>query len=631
MDNSHDNRIDCWAETWIGAVVLILLSCSFFSLFSLLRFGAWIGGGAAVLWTLLRIRRAGRLVFSVPRFQGIGRGIPVLIALCLVSLLAGPHCFLDSYSYRIPQMFFWLQEGHPWSVPNVDMRINQMPHVWPMLSAAFYLPLGERALALPNFLSLLLLSSLFRQWAHRAMDDNRKADAAALIFLSAPVFLMGGATNDNVVTCVSFLALSLHFADRFGTLPAESPTMRHRALAVSAIAFALCCGIKPQYLVLAPLWALWFFFAPSRPWKSVSPRFLAILLPVLLLCSPLPTFAVNQFRWGSYNSPWVVDSVDPQPRPAWKAPKQPVSRSLVALANAMVSPPVNPAFSAINQSIETGTGVLSRTLRSQEVTARPFAIAEGASFGLWTFLAFAVGLLLALRKPCGALNAPPQLRSPPSLPFFLIPLAILPLLFLAIWLTRAGTLVRSFIGFFVLMVPCSMIGLARWSKRAISLWALWCAINGCAAVILDPARPLWPVEATIRHVAGRPSLSKQLSDYARYSHRQDGPDTLLAAIPATETRIGVVVEAGEPIADLWLRRESGMTVLPYPRSLSADRLRADGVRFLIVKDNGLRRHFKSDDWMEPFAAQTGTRLLAQTETITYIAKGPETWRLFTSD
>lgn len=624
--------MDFWAETWIGAVVLILLSCSFFSLFSLLRFGVWIGAGAAVLWTLLRIRRAGRPVFSVPRFQGIGRGIPVLIALCLVSLLAGPHCFLDSYSYRIPQMFFWLQEGHPWSVPNVDMRINQMPHVWPMLSAAFYLPLGERALALPNFLSLLLLSSLFRQWAHRAMGDDRKADAAALIFLSAPVFLMGGTTNDNVVTCVSFLALSLHFTNRFDTMPAESPTMRRRALAVSAIAFALCCGIKPQYLVLAPLWALWFFFAPSRPWKSVSPRFLAILLPVLLLCSPLPTFAVNQFRWGSYNSPWVVDSVDPQPRPAWKAPKQPVSRSLVALANAMVSPPVNPAFSAINQSIETGTGVLSRTLRSQEVTARPFAIAEGASFGLWTFLAFAVGLLLALRKPSGALNAPPQLRSPPSLSFFLIPIAILPLLFLAIWLTRAGTLGRSFIGFFVLMVPCAMIGLARLSKRALSFWALWCAVNGCAAVVLDPALPLWPVESAIRRVTRRPMLAKQLSDYARYSHRQDGPDALLAAIPATENRIGIVVEGGEPIADLWLRRKSGMTVLPYPRTLSADRLHADGVRFLIVKDNGLRRHFGSDDWMTPFMAQTGTRLLAETETVTYIAKGAETWRIFeTSD
>ncbi len=114
----------------------------------------------------------------------------------------------------------------------------------------------------------------------------------------------------------------------------------------------------------------------------------------------------------------------------------------------------------------------------------------------------------------------------------------------------------------------------------------------------------------------------------RWGLRQDGPDALLAAIPATENRIGIVVEAGEPIADLWLRRQSKMTVLPYPRTLSADRLHADGVRFLIVKDNGLRRHFKSDDWMEPFAAQTGTRLLAQTETMTYMAKGTETWLLF---
>ncbi len=649
--------LDFWAETWIGFVVLILLSCSFLSLFSLLRVGAGIGTALALVWMGFRIRRVGWSVFGIPRFRGIGCGIPILLALVLVSLLAGPHCFLDSYSYRIPQMFFWLQEGHPWSVPNVDMRINQMPHVWPMLSTAFYLPLGERALALPNYLSLLLLASLFRHWAQRSIKDVQKADAVALVFLSAPVFLMGGTTNDNVVTCVTFLALSLHFAEQFGTLSSTTSTTEHteytesypnritravqraegsvksqanrrRTLALSAIAFALCCGIKPQYLVLAPLWGLWFLFAPSRPWKSASLRFLAVLLPVLLLCSPVPTFAVNQLCWGSYSSPWVVDSEDPQPRQAWTAPRPPVSRSFTALVNAMVSPPVNPAFSIINQSIETGTGVFARTLRSQEVTARPFAIAEGASFGFWTFLAFVVGLMMMLRKPSRDTNACRPLSFPPSSPIALIPLAILPLLLLAIWQTRAGTLGRSFIGFFLLMVPCSMMGLARFSKRALALWALWCAVNGCAAVVLDPAKPLWPVEAAIRRVAGRPTLAKQLSDYARYARRQDGPDALLAAIPATESRIGIVVEAGEPIADLWLRRKPGTTILPYPRTLSADRLRADGVRFLIVKDNGLRRHFGTDEWMDALMAQTGTHLLAQTETVTYIAKGPETWRLF---
>lgn len=620
--------LDFWAEAWIGSVVLILLSCSVFSLFSLLRLGTWIGAALALVWTLFRVRKSDGRVFIFPRFCGIGWGIPILLAVVLVSLLAGPHCFLDSYSYRIPQMFFWLQEGHPWSVPNVDMRINQMPHVWPMLSAAFYLPLGERALALPNYLSLLLLASLFRHWAQRSINDVQKADAVALVFLSAPVFLMGGTTNDNVVTCVTFLALSLHFAEQFGSLPSEDGVLRRRTLALSAIAFALCCGIKPQYLVLAPLWGFWFLFAPSRPWKSVSPRFLAVLLPVLLLCSPVPTFAVNQFCWGSYSSPWVVDSGDPQPRPAWNAPRPSVSRSFTALVNAMVSPPVNPAFSIINQSIETGSGGLAHALRSREITVRPFAIAEGASFGLWTFLTFTVGLMLMSRKPSRGTNACRPLSFPPSSPIALIPLAILPLLLLAIWLTRAGTLGRSFIGFFLLMVPCSMMGLARLPKRALALWALWCAVNGCAAVVLDPAKPLWPVEAAIRRVAGRPTLAKQLSDYARYARRQDGPDALLAAIPATENRIGIVVEAGEPIADLWLRRKPGTTILPYPRTLSADRLRAYGVRFLIVKDNGLRRHFGTDEWMDALMAQTGTHLLVQTETVTYIAKGPETWRLF---
>ena len=96
-----------------------------------------------------------------------------------------------------------------------------------------------------------------------------------------------------------------------------------------------------------------------------------------------------------------------------------------------------------------------------------------------------------------------------------------------------------------------------------------------------------------------------------------------SAIFATENRMGIVVEAGEPLADLWLCRQSGMTVMPYPRPLSGDRLRADGVQFLIVKDNGLRHHFGTDEWMDASMAQTGTRSIVQTETITYMSKWSE--------
>ena len=122
--------------------------------------------------------------------------------------------------------------------------------------------------------------------------------------MSAPVFVMGSATNDNVVTCVTFLMISLQFA------LLEKPTTR--TIWYSALEFALCCGIKPQYVTLAPLWALWFFFAKPTPAKHFKLISLVILIPLAVICSPLPTLGLNYFKNGSLVTPACLDADTPQ-------------------------------------------------------------------------------------------------------------------------------------------------------------------------------------------------------------------------------------------------------------------------------------------------------------------------------
>ena len=627
MDSLKDSKLsvlDFWAETWIGAVVLILLACSFLSLFSLLRYGAWIGAALAVGWTWLRVRRAGRSAFAVPRFHGIGWGIPVLIALCLVSLLAGPHCFLDTYSYRLPQMFFWLQEGHPWSVPGVDGRINQMPHVWPFLSAAFFLPLGERALALPNFIGLLFLAALFRRWAARAAGPGAKTDAIALVFLSAPVFLMGASTNDNVVCCCAFLALSYHFADR--------PEATLRTTSLSALAFALACGIKPQYLALAPVWAAWFFFAPSRPWRTLRLEPLLVLLPLLVLCSPAPTLAVNRICWGSFMHPKVVERAETSgaavvaPDVGNAAPPQEIvgeprgqdvrgderfrgERSFVKISSQLFAPPFNPFFGTMNRWVRSGGGFVSRQLRRNDIRFQPLVIPELASLELFVSVALVFGLSLALRHR--------EFR-----PRFVLP--VLALTALAVAYTKGATLGRSFSGFFLLLFPIALPALARLSKTLVSSYASLCLLVGVAVVVTDPSRPLIPLRFLSAKLANRPAAAARLADYAHYAERQFATRALLSEIPLDEAAVGLVVESNTPFAEIWLERPR-VRVRPYSALPGTSRLGRDGVRHLVFKS----RPLSGADGL-PNADLLASSGLDPVKTVPYVSfasKGPEPWTL----
>ncbi len=619
MDSLKDNNpsvLDFWAETWIGSVVLILLSCSLFSLFSILRFGAWLGGGAAVLWTLLRIRRAGRPVFSVPRFQGIGWGIPVLIVLCLASLLVGPHCFLDTYSYRLPQMFFWLQEGHPWSVPGVDMRINQMPHVWPMLSAAFYLPLGERALALPNFIGLLFLAALFRRWAATADGPNPKSDAIALVFLSAPVFLMGASTNDNVVCCCAFLALSYHFATR--------PETTLRTVALSAFAFALACGIKPQYLALAPVWAAWFFFAPSRPWRTLRLKPLLVLLPLLVLCSPVPTLAVNRICWGSFTHPKVVERTngfeptvpearieEPSGQTAVSPPKVQNEfkgeQSFVSLGFQLFAPPFNPLFGKMNRWVATGGNPFSRWCRHHRIAFRPLEIPENASLGILVSVPLVIGLIVSLvrrKRIC------------------VVVLPVLALTGLTVALTAGSTLGRSFSGFFLLLFPVALPALARLPKTLVSSYAALCLLVGAAVVVTDPSRSLLPLHFLSRKLANRPAAA-QLAGFAHYSQRQHAVRELLDAVPSGTKTIGIVIEPNSPFGDLWLLRPE-IRVVPFATVPGPSRRKRGSIEWLVVKAQSAGPAGRPSD---AEIALSGLLPAKTAKWISFMQKGPESWHL----
>lgn len=601
--------MDFWAECWIGTIFMIVLSSCLFSVFSLMGLGARLGALCALCWTIFRVKQTGSRVFAVCRFRGIGWGIPVLVIMCLASLLAGPHSFLDSYSYRFPQMFFWIQEGHPWSIPYVDGRINQMPHVWPMLSAAFYLILGERAVAIPNFIGLLLLVALFRRWA--AGNENSptaKSDAIALIFISAPVFLMGASTNDNVVTACSLLATSYHFANR--------RKASFRTVVLSALAFVLTCGLKPQYLVLAPIWMAWFCFDSSRPWRTVGFKGVVCLVPVLILCSPIPTMIVNQFRWGSFTSPEVVyshvelnsdNSSVNEEETARRKPGR-IFRTLrgkhafTSLGIQLFSPPLNPFYAKTNKWIQTGRDCLATRLRQHGLNVHPMVIADSASLSSLATLALLTGLLTVFW------------RDPRSL-LFAVPLTLL--MAFALAYTNGGTVGRSFSGFFVLLFPAAMHGLERFSKWIILPVAATALSLGFSIIVLDPAMPLFPVDAVIRHLPSESNAARVLGDYAKFHKRQHAVRSLMEAIPLGEKRIGVKIDQDNPFGEIWIRRP-GVHVVPYAELPDATTAEHDGITWIVEKTD-------SEVAANP---PEGFALVKTSMYVSRMSKGAQEWKLW---
>ncbi len=634
-------RFDCrtlefWAENWIGFVLSVLVSASVFSLFSRLGAGIMVGAACSVFWALFRIHRAGSMVFRFPRFAGVGRGVPLLAVLCLVSLISGPHCFLDSYSYRFPQMFFWLQEGHPWSVPFVDGRINQMPHVWPMLSAAFYLPFGERAVAIPNFIGFLFLAATFRNWANRVAGCPSVADAIATLFLSAPVFLVGAATNDNVVCCCSFLAISMHFASK--------PAATRRTVLLSAVSFALCCGIKPQCLALAPVWGTWFFFSPQHPWRTAKTPMVALAITILIICSPVPTLLVNRILWGSFMHPVVQveeSATDGRadgaliPNIAASAtdltPSEPSmddssgsssncgtgrrihenfrgERSLFVLGFQLFSPPFNPFFRQMNSWIVHGSDPAARLLRRFRCSFAPLVIPEVASLELLVALAYCVGIAIAVvRKPNVA----------PAVAF------VLALTIMAAAYTHGGTLGRSFTGFFLPLFPVAFLGLSTLPKIALNGSAALSVVVGVIVIVTNPARSMLPLRTMNRLLSGHPAAVSQLQAFEHYEKRQHAVRTLIESMPETTKAVGIVLSPNSPFGDIWLCRP-GIRVVPYARVPSSADLSADEIDWMIVKseDYGPTRRPSDSELTE-----LGLHLEKTTNYTSFISKGPEPWHL----
>ena len=246
-----------------------------------------------------------------------------------------------------------------------------------------------------------------------------------------------------------------------------------------------------------------------------------------------------------------------------------------------------------------------RSLDCANQRSYPILIPEKASLSFFASIALIGGLLLSR----GAKR-----------PYVVLCWGSLLAVLAAIQLTIPDTLGRSFVGFFLLMLPLGFVGLLRLPVRHLKTWGVLALFFGLLTIVINPALPLWPVKVLAENIT-KPVFKTQLVQYSMFSHRHESGNGLVEAIPSAEKRIGAIVYDGTPTVEFWKPYRLKRNVKFYSLSVSRQRLRKDGVSYLLIKHPNLT--FPSDEFLKNIDG-----IVEKTAFYTsYMQKGDEPWYL----
>ncbi len=488
------------------------------------------------------------------------RYLPVPLLLVLIALAGSlyPTAVLDSLSYRIPRMQFWLQEGGLQNITSPDFRMNMMTPVWEFASTPLYQLSGLRFLWLGSAISWILLYLTLVNLASLAGASANVARHVAIIPAASVGFVLQASSTMNDLWAAALLSISLVMILAF------ERTRDFSAIICSGLALALAANAKPHYAVLALPWVVWFFLSANRPLLAVRWKWVAPLALIGLLSSPLPTFLSNHDLYGSIKGP-AGDSGF-----ALGSPATNITLGSVMMAWQIYQPPINPAarkIEAINDSWIESTGIRAKAPRFS-LSARELLTVDNASIGLISALALSAGLILAW-------------RSSSRLPKWTLFATAAGLFGYLVGVSQVvpGTLGRSFLGFTILVFPLCMIGLSKLRHHWL-LCAAWLSVfTSVAAIVFSPSHPLWPVKTLAKFV---PQAADRLASYIAFQERGFAGIPLLKKIPDEVRNVGVLATGDQSLVNLWRIPGRKPNIHFFPACTTIDDLVKSGIHYFVI-------------------------------------------------
>jgi hypothetical protein len=165
-------------------------------------------------------------------------------------------------------------------------------------------------------------------------------------------------------------------------------------------------------------------------------------------------------------------------------------------------------------------------------------------------------------------------------------------------------------------------------RRLFKWFGIVVMLSALPLIILSPARPLFPVQAiaelmTKSHVPPE-ILARYNNVYSVYANRADAFRDLIAPIPPGERAIGLLQGGDDTDAPLWRPFGSRKVIEIMPED-SAEKIKAQGIRFIVVSQDALTMHFHAT--VALLTAKWSASVAVKKSIVLKAHVGPETWYL----
>jgi hypothetical protein len=527
--------------------------------------------------------------------------------LALVAALIYPPTMLDALTYRLPRILLWLQEDHIRHFLTVDERLNYMPHAWGLATLPLIQLAGDRLVTLWNYASWIVFYLIAYDWAFEASGNVSKSRVMAFIASTSTFAVLQACEASSDLFTTAFVLVSLRFVLQF------EHTRDWRNIHWSVLSLLLAADTKPHVAVLALPLAVWFWLAPSKPWKSFRWRWLPGLIPVWLLCSPALSWVLNHQTYGRWLGV-ASDSISGK-NPLWN-----ILLGAIMTVWQVIQPPVNPLALMLNDRLQQGVSELglNTLIPTFNLRCNLINMVDGASLGLVLSALLAAGVVLAVRRNRQALNSWRGWAMAAGAAGYCLALAqVVP-----------GSIGRAFCVFLFFAVPLAMVGWNLMRPQVLQAGLYLCLASSLLSLVLSPERPLWPACRVQRALAGSPrfnGLAKKMELYTLVPERARAGEALVQAIPDSEPAVAALIGEDRPLLPLFRPYSLGRDVLLFPPHAVQRDLNRWQVNYVIVGGGAEEKYPELSSYVE----QSGDyELVIRHDYTSKLIRGVETWKLF---
>ncbi len=609
----------CVCCGWILSAIRQVNIGGYSACFLLLGAGLWLGRKS--VWPL----SVGDFGCALRRFwrrrRRFRKAYPLLFALTAALAFIGGAIYapsnFDGLNYRLPRILsWWDRSGWHWiNGPDVLKNASGTVYEWLMMPLLIFTH-SDRLFFLINATGYLLLPGLVFGVLRRAGAAGRVAWVWMWLLPMGFCYVMEAGSIGNDLVGVIYALAATHCA-----LEARI-TGRVEFLWLAFAAAGLTTGVKaPDLLLLLPIaCAIW----PALGLLRARPAGTLLVVAVSLLISFFPTAVLNQ----RYAGNWTGDPLNAAGASV-KGPLAGIVGNGLLLVAQTAMPPFVPLARPLGdwlwrQAPENfprwvGTNFPRFSFRLSELP-----IEEYAGLGLILAVLMAAAVIVDLRKRgrAGANNDTARRHSN------LIGAAAF--VALLVYMCKIGSempgrLLCAYYPFLLLPFLPDHAQQRLVGKQWFKWGALLVGAGSLAAVVLTPARPLWPAKMVLARWAAEYPDNKQIqrakSVYDIYSIRSDALASLREQIPASVKTVGFIGGPSDLETSMW-RPYGHRRVVHIVDDKGFDRPQTEWV---IAKNTWieLTEGGSFDQWVR----RTGGKVAFQTPITIKVSVGPELWSL----